>query len=168
MPTNEDRADRAQAALDAYIEHTGDSPDESHFRDLLTDLMHLAAREGAGDFGCPRERDMTFREALDCAFSCFGDEVDEEREEAPALSPADASRLAAFAEFVESGLEVAEEGLNASPTGAGLGIIRCDNSEADSENCPQGVFFVRVGLSEADLLRPGEFAPPSTGEESGE
>jgi hypothetical protein len=47
--TNEDRADRAQAALDAYIDYTGDRPDESHFRDLLCDLRHLAARDGAGD-----------------------------------------------------------------------------------------------------------------------
>lgn len=71
MPNNADRADRAQAALSAYIDHTGDTPDESHFRDLLNDLMHLAARDGAGDFGCPRERSMTFDEALSTARGSF-------------------------------------------------------------------------------------------------
>jgi hypothetical protein len=44
--TNGDRADRGFAAVMAYIEHTGDQPDECHFRDLLNDLMHLADREG--------------------------------------------------------------------------------------------------------------------------
>lgn len=69
---NDYRADRAQAALDAYIEFTGDSPDESHFRDLLSDLRHLAARDGAGDFG----HRLTFDEANEMAARCFEDEVD--------------------------------------------------------------------------------------------
>lgn len=44
--TNGERADRAQAALNAYIAHTGDAPDECHFSDLLADLQHYANREG--------------------------------------------------------------------------------------------------------------------------
>lgn len=41
-PANRQRALRAAAAVDAYIAHAGDAPDESHFRDLLGDMMHLA------------------------------------------------------------------------------------------------------------------------------
>ena len=72
---NSDRADRAAAALDAYRAYTGDAPDESPFRALLCDLRHLAARQGAGDKGCPRERDLTFDEANAIAGRCFEDEV---------------------------------------------------------------------------------------------
>ena len=43
---NVERAERAAAAVDAYIEHTGDATDESHFRDLLGDMMHLADKVG--------------------------------------------------------------------------------------------------------------------------
>lgn len=68
---NADRADRAQAALDAYIEYTGDRPDESHFRDLLCDLRHLAMRDGAGEF----MKRLTFDEANEMAGRCFEDEV---------------------------------------------------------------------------------------------
>lgn len=70
--TNSDRAERAQAAIDAYCDHTGDVSDESHFRDLLSDLMHLAQREGAGEHSDGRR--MTFPEALERAMSCFEDE----------------------------------------------------------------------------------------------
>lgn len=69
---NDARADRAQAALDAYIEHTGDEPDEAHFRDLLCDLRHLAARDGAGDGD---DGSMSFDEANEMAGRCFEDEV---------------------------------------------------------------------------------------------
>lgn len=72
--TNADRADRAQAALDAYIEFTGDQPDESHFRDLLTDLMHLAARDGAG-VHFDSDEDLTFDEALASTRITFAFEV---------------------------------------------------------------------------------------------
>ena len=41
-PRNKERAQRAAVAVDAYIAHTGDTADESHFRDLLGDMMHLA------------------------------------------------------------------------------------------------------------------------------
>ena len=41
---NSDRADRAQAAIDAYA--SGAPRDESHFADLLCDLRHLADRDG--------------------------------------------------------------------------------------------------------------------------
>jgi hypothetical protein len=83
--TNETRAERAQAALDAYIEFTGDAPDESHFRDLLCDLMHLADRDGAGD-GFIRNRpgeNLTFDEAFDMAHRCFEDEKAEVEELSP-------------------------------------------------------------------------------------
>lgn len=79
---NDRRADRAQAALDAYIEFTGDSPDESHFRDLLCDLRHLALRDGAGDSSemvdgeWTKTADLTFDEANDMAGRCFEDEVE--------------------------------------------------------------------------------------------
>lgn len=43
---NQSRAERAEKAIDAYCDATGDRPDESHFRDLLCDLMHLASRSG--------------------------------------------------------------------------------------------------------------------------
>lgn len=75
--TNDDRANRAQTALDAYCSATGDVPDESHFRDLLCDLMHLAARDGAGEKwinGLPSNQSLTFDEALEKARSCFEDE----------------------------------------------------------------------------------------------
>lgn len=76
---NDYRADRAQTALDAYIAFTSDSPDESHFRDLLCDLRHLAARNGAGwHYGGPdgtRDRDLTFDEADGIASRCFAEEV---------------------------------------------------------------------------------------------
>lgn len=68
---NSERADRAQAALDAYIDHTGDSPDESHFRDLLCDLMHLAERDGAGEHLEAPHAAMTFGEALEMATAGF-------------------------------------------------------------------------------------------------
>jgi hypothetical protein len=88
-PTNEDRADRAQAALNAYIAHTGDAPDESHFRDLLCDLRHLAARDGAGEkFG--EDRNLTFDEANDMAGRCFEDEAreaDEDNWGPPVMTP---------------------------------------------------------------------------------
>lgn len=42
--TNNERADRAKAALITYI--GDDRPDESHFADLLCDLQHYANREG--------------------------------------------------------------------------------------------------------------------------
>jgi hypothetical protein len=73
---NESRADRAQAALDAYIEFTGDAPDESHFRDLLCDLRHLAARDGAGDRFDGQPGFLTFDEANEVAGRCFEDEED--------------------------------------------------------------------------------------------
>jgi hypothetical protein len=75
--TNDARADRAQAAISAYREFTGDVPDEGHFRDLLCDLMHLAKRDGAGDhytwngsrYG--KDRDLSFDEALRMARASF-------------------------------------------------------------------------------------------------
>lgn len=73
--TNEDRADRAQAALDAYIEYTGDTPDESHFRDLLSDLMHLADRDGAGEDFTNKGQPMSFDKALDVARFIYSDEL---------------------------------------------------------------------------------------------
>lgn len=70
------RADYAQAALKAYIRRKGGRPDEADFRDLLTDLMHLAARDGAGRH---MEHDggglMTFAESLGIACQCYGDET---------------------------------------------------------------------------------------------
>jgi hypothetical protein len=71
--TNEDRAERAEAAIAAYCDHTGDTPDESHFRDLLSDMMHLAARDGAGDH-MTEQRRLTFDEALAYARNTFLDE----------------------------------------------------------------------------------------------
>lgn len=71
-PTNEDRAERAEAAIAAYCDYTGDTPDESHFRDLLSDMMHLAARDGAGEHMDGRR--MTFDEALAQARNCYLDE----------------------------------------------------------------------------------------------
>ena len=53
--TNLDRAMRARAALDAYIDT--DKPDITHLQDLLGDLMHLADMERA-------EREDTFEQAL--------------------------------------------------------------------------------------------------------
>lgn len=41
--TNDVRADRAEQALMAY--RGGDRPDESHWRDFLSDFMHLCDRE---------------------------------------------------------------------------------------------------------------------------
>ncbi len=74
---NDYRADRAQAALDAYINFTGDSPDESHFRDLLSDLRHLAARDGAGDgYLLGRDEPMTFDEANELAALNYAAEVE--------------------------------------------------------------------------------------------
>ena len=64
---NEDRALRARAALEAYIQHTGDREDISHLQDLLCDLMHLADMEAA-------EREDSFEEALSSAVSCYLEE----------------------------------------------------------------------------------------------
>lgn len=61
--SNDDRADRAQAAINAFCDHTGDQPDESHFRDLLCDMMHLAQRDG-----------LDFADQLRCAVSNFEEE----------------------------------------------------------------------------------------------
>lgn len=79
---NDFRADRAQAALDAYIDYTGDAPDESAFRDLLCDLRHLAARDGAGHgYLLGRAAPMTFDEANDFAARSFAEEVALEEDE---------------------------------------------------------------------------------------
>lgn len=59
--TNGERAERAQAALDAYIQHTGDRPDESHFSDLLCDLMHLMDR----DLSTKERGDTSFDQELE-------------------------------------------------------------------------------------------------------
>lgn len=64
--TNEQRIERARATLQAYIDFTGDRPDESHFRDLLCDLRHLAAVDGAGD-GDSEGSSLTFDEANEIA-----------------------------------------------------------------------------------------------------
>lgn len=45
-PTNEERAARAEAALELYCRITGDSEDDTMLADLLTDLRHWAARDG--------------------------------------------------------------------------------------------------------------------------
>lgn len=46
MPTNDERAGRAQQILDMYATQFGDPGDpRSNLVDVLTDLMHLAARE---------------------------------------------------------------------------------------------------------------------------
>lgn len=58
--TNKERASRASAAVGAYCDYTGDLPDESHFRDLLGDMMHLAQRDRLG-----------FRNQLRLALSTF-------------------------------------------------------------------------------------------------
>ncbi len=48
MPTNDERAGRAQQILDMYAIQFGDPYDpRSNLVDVLTDLMHLAAREPA-------------------------------------------------------------------------------------------------------------------------
>lgn len=45
-PDNEQRAERAEAALSAYAEDNDTFvSDESNITDLLTDLMHYAGRE---------------------------------------------------------------------------------------------------------------------------
>lgn len=62
---NHDRADRAQMALDAYIDT--DKPAPEHFRDMLCDLMHLAAREG-----------LDFDRELALARACRAEELAEE------------------------------------------------------------------------------------------
>lgn len=41
---NAKRAIRAKNALDTYIEN--DTPDESHVRDLITDLLHMLHQDG--------------------------------------------------------------------------------------------------------------------------
>lgn len=43
-PTNEERAARADAALELYCRLTGSSEDDTRLVDLLTDLRHWAAR----------------------------------------------------------------------------------------------------------------------------
>ena len=46
MPTNDERAERARQVLEAYAVQFGDPHDSSGtLIDVLTDLMHLAARE---------------------------------------------------------------------------------------------------------------------------
>lgn len=55
-PSIEDRWERAEAALDAYRQFTGDVEDESHFSDLLLDMMHLASRDGKKKFDEQLER----------------------------------------------------------------------------------------------------------------
>ncbi len=70
-PTNEDRAERARAALEAYRAALGDpQPDESHLRDLLCDLMHLARVDDL----------QPFDEALESARGNFDAELDPEDE----------------------------------------------------------------------------------------
>ncbi len=49
-PRNEERADRAEAAVDAWRKHTGNcSPDEADARDLIADLLHLIERNEEPD-----------------------------------------------------------------------------------------------------------------------
>lgn len=59
--TNQMRADRAEVALKAH--EGGERPDESHFADLLTDLMHLADRY-----------QRVFKHALDAAYENYMEE----------------------------------------------------------------------------------------------
>ena len=42
--TNEERARRAERALTTY--RGSDRPDECHYQDLITDLLHAAERQG--------------------------------------------------------------------------------------------------------------------------
>ncbi len=76
--TNEDRALRAQAALDAYICHTGDVTDEAHFRDLLTDMMHLAD-----------DMQINFLEEFTSAQRRYSEEIDEEEDPEDETIPGD-------------------------------------------------------------------------------
>lgn len=72
-PTNDDRADWAQTALDAFARETrmDTAPEEppTIMQDLLTDLMHLADREG-----------YDFDNILRMARGNWEEEVEEEKE----------------------------------------------------------------------------------------
>lgn len=61
--TNDDRVERAEVAIAAYRAHAGDMEDESHGRDLITDLCHYFASNG-----------IDYRTQIDWALSSFEEE----------------------------------------------------------------------------------------------
>lgn len=70
MPTNDERAGRAQQILGMYAIQFGDPYDpRSNLVDVLTDLMHLAAREP--------ELDLEFDSSLKMARFHFEAEAEE-------------------------------------------------------------------------------------------
>lgn len=72
--TNNERAARAEAALDTYIAHTGDVTDDCHLQDLITDLLHLA-RKRSGKRGKAGQRKFA-GEVLSMAMKSFDVEAD--------------------------------------------------------------------------------------------
>lgn len=76
--TNEDRAARAAAAIQTYIEIVGDLPDESNARDLICDILHYINQDTERDFGVEA--------CLEMAKGCYEEELenpdfDEEEDE---------------------------------------------------------------------------------------
>lgn len=70
-PTNDDRAEYAHAALEAFQERTrtNDEDGDTILRDLLTDLRHWADREG-----------VDFDRELSASLDHFNEEKAEEEE----------------------------------------------------------------------------------------
>lgn len=81
MPTNSERADKADKALQAYTEVEGGpyarEPIYDRIRDLITDLCHLMERD------CPEEGDESTLDVVDIRdrFNMSVDRYAEEREE---------------------------------------------------------------------------------------
>ncbi len=98
-PTNSDRAGRAEAALEAYAQHTeglplnefdGTESIETAVKDLLTDLMHFVGDRdrflGWMDSAYARYREEVAEEALPVPCAYCGKDTPRERQAAPPWS----------------------------------------------------------------------------------
>ena len=79
-PTNEERAERANQAIELYQKLVGEDDPMDLAGDLLSDLMHLAHQKGWDFEKMMTTAEVNFNEEVDAEDGEEGDEEEEEEE----------------------------------------------------------------------------------------